>query len=144
MIKVEFHKLNEVANELLKYAVITTAYKDNWIFVRHRERTSWEIPGGRREQNEDILKTAERELIEETGATQFSIKAICVYSVTVELEKTYGLLAYAEVHEFGKDLTLEIVEREAFKEIPTELTYPLIQPLLLEFVKKHRLEKQNR
>ena len=30
---------------------------------------------------EDILSTAKRELMEETGATDFTIKPICVYSV---------------------------------------------------------------
>jgi len=134
MIKVEFYKLDKVADELLKYAVIATVDKGNWIFVRHRDRMTWEIPGGRREPNEKILKTAERELVEETGASQFSMKAICVYSVTIKSEKSYGLLAYAEVDEFEKALTLEIGEREAFSELPTDLTYPLIQPKLLEFV----------
>jgi len=134
MIKVEFYKSDEVADELLKYAVIATAEKDKWVFVRHRERSTWEIPGGRREPNEDILKTAERELIEETGATKYSIQSLCVYSVSIEKKKTYGLLAFAEVQEFGKALTHEICERKAFSETPTELTYPLIQPKLLKFV----------
>ena len=35
-----------------------------------------------REVGEDILETAKRELQEETGAIQFDIKPICVYSVT--------------------------------------------------------------
>jgi len=134
MIKVEFYKSDEVADELLKYAVIATLEKDKWVFVRHRERNTWEIPGGRREPNEDILKTAERELIEETGATQYSLETICHYSVSIESKKTYGLLAFAEVQEFGKALTLEIGEKKAFSEMPAELTYPLIQPKLLEFV----------
>ncbi|RZT95827.1 8-oxo-dGTP diphosphatase [Ancylomarina subtilis] len=144
MLKVEFHTLNEVANDSLKYAVIVTAdSKGNWIFVKHRERTTWEIPGGRRESNEDILKTAERELIEETGATRFSLKAICIYSVSVDSEKTYGLLAYADVQEFGEALTLEITEKKAYSEMPAELTYPFIQPLLLDHVVKERMRKQN-
>jgi len=134
MIKVQFYKLDEVADELLKYAVIATLDKDKWIFVRHRERSTWEIPGGRREPHEAILKTAERELIEETGATKYSMKALCIYSVSIDKKKTYGLLALAEVQEFGKTLTLEIGEMEAFSEMPPELTYPLIQPKLLEFV----------
>jgi len=143
MIKVEFYKLDEVADERLKYAVIATAEKGKWIFVRHKERTTWEIPGGRREVNEAILKTAERELIEETGATQFRMNAICLYSVSIESEKTYGLLAYAEVDEFGKALTLEIGEREAFSETPNELTYPLIQPKLIAFVENVLNQKAN-
>lgn len=34
-----------------------------------------------REENENILETAKRELYEETGAIDFKIKPICVYSV---------------------------------------------------------------
>ncbi|RXQ95904.1 NUDIX domain-containing protein [Ancylomarina salipaludis] len=144
MIKVDFHPSGEVTEELLKYAVIVTAdNKGNWIFVRHKERTTWEIPGGRHEPNEEIIKTAERELIEETGATRFSLKAICIYSVSIDSNITYGLLAYAEVQEFGKTLTLEIAEKRAFGELPTELTYPMIQPLLFEHAIKNKMVKQN-
>lgn len=35
--------------------------------------------GGHRESGEDIFSTANRELMEETGATNFTIKPICVY-----------------------------------------------------------------
>lgn len=38
--------------------------------------------GGHREDGEDILETAKRELYEETGAITFDITPICIYSVT--------------------------------------------------------------
>lgn len=56
------------------------------------------MPGGHREAGENILETAKRELQEETGATKFEIKPICVYSVTGKTrvndtgEETFGLL----------------------------------------------------
>ena len=55
---------------------------------------------------EDILETAKRELQEETGAIQFDINPICVYSVTGKNsvnetgEETFGLLCFAEIREF--------------------------------------------
>lgn len=137
MFKVEILDSAPIANDSFKYAVIVTRYKDEWIFVRHEDRLTWEVPGGRREANENILLTAERELREETGATKFELKAICAYSVTAGLEKSYGLLCYSEVYEFGNDLLNEICERSVFKAMPKDLTYPQIQPILFEFVLNH-------
>ena len=46
------------------------------IFCKHRERDTYEVPGGHRESGEDILSIAKRELMEETGAIDFTIKLI--------------------------------------------------------------------
>lgn len=134
-IQVDFHSVSDVADHAFKYAVIMSQYKGKWIFVRHRERTTWEIPGGRREVNEAILKTAERELMEETGATQFHLTPMTAYSVKRDSERTYGLLCYAEILAFGNPLTMEIVEIKGFEELPNELTYPFIQSEIFNYVK---------
>lgn len=47
--------------------------------LTHEERDTWKIPGGRREECEDIADTGSRELREETGALKFQIKSVCVY-----------------------------------------------------------------
>ncbi len=70
-------------------------YNDKWIFVMHRERATWELRGGKREDNETILQTAERELREETGAQKFELKPHYSYSVSGESKKSFGLLCYA-------------------------------------------------
>ena len=131
---VKYYPIEDVTDHVLEYAVIMAKYNGKWIFVRHEERNTWEIPGGRRELNEDIVKTAERELIEETGAKRFELKPVCVYSVSRDLEKSYGLLCYAEIFEFGNPLELEICEIKEFEELPKDLTYPLIQPELFNKV----------
>lgn len=134
MFKIEFFDPSDVDERLLKYAVIVTKFKSKWIFVRHEERSTWEIPGGRREYNEKILETAERELVEETGAKAFNLKPISIYSVTNGNEKSYGLLCYAEIIEFGNPLCMEICEIAECDSMPENLTYPSIQPHLFEKV----------
>jgi len=95
---VKFHEHEQIPNKLLKFAVIFMArYKNKWIFCRHKERNTYEIPGGHREPDENIDHTAERELAEETGAVQFSIEPICFYSVTSKAKQhmeNYTLLRF--------------------------------------------------
>ncbi len=79
MTKVKFY--DSVSDELLKFAVIISKTQGKWVFCKHKERDTYEVPGGHREENEDILDTARRELYEETGALKFELKPICVYSV---------------------------------------------------------------
>ena len=87
---------------------------------------------------EDILETAKRELQEETGAIKFEIKPICVYSVTGKTivndtgEETFGLLCFAEITEFAKELHSEMEKVVLMDELPENWTYPLIQPKLIE------------
>lgn len=67
MPKINFYELNTVENIQLKFAIIVSRYKEKWVFVKHKERLTWEIPGGHREENENINLTASRELIEENS-----------------------------------------------------------------------------
>ena len=127
---VEFHEVEDVADHVLIFAVIMAKYEGQWLFVRHEDRTTWEIPGGKREPGESILKTAERELVEESGAMDFHLEPIMAYSVTRKNERSYGLLCYAEVLKLGNALELEICEVKPFDHLPQELTYPSIQPIL--------------
>ena len=80
MTKVQFY--DQVDDQKLKFAVIVTKTNGRWVFCKHRERDTLEVPGGHREPGEDILSTAKRELYEETGAVDFTIEPVCVYSVT--------------------------------------------------------------
>ena len=79
-LEVKFY--DTVNDELLKFAVIISQSNGKWVFCKHKERDTYEVPGGHREAGEDIFETAKRELQEETGAIKFEIKPICVYSVT--------------------------------------------------------------
>ena len=80
MTKVNFY--DSINDSMLKFAVIIARHNGKWVFCKHKERNTWEAPGGHREDGEDILETAKRELYEETGAITFDITPICIYSVT--------------------------------------------------------------
>lgn len=133
---------DSIEDELLKFAVIISKHNGKWVFCKHKERDTYEVPGGHREAGEDILTTAKRELMEETGALEFSISPVCVYSVTGKNrvnqtgEETFGMLFFAEVETFSPDLHSEMEAVSFFAELPTAWTYPLIQPLLIQEFRK--------
>ena len=141
MIEVKFY--DQVADELLKFAVIISRTENKWVFCKHKERDTYEIPGGRREERETILETANRELYEETGAIKYEITPICVYSVIGKTrvnengDESFGMLYFANIETFEKVLHSEMEKVELFDELPKDWTYPLIQPKLIE-------EAQNR
>ena len=124
-------------DDLLKFAVIISKSNSKWVFCKHRDRDTYEVPGGHREAGELIEDTARRELKEETGALEFSITPICVYSVTGKNrvndtgEETYGMLYFADITEFEEELHSEMEKVVLLDELPDEWTYPLIQPLLI-------------
>lgn len=129
---------DKVDDQLLSFAVIVAKYEDQWVFCKHKDRETYEVPGGHREAGEDILETAKRELYEETGATEYEIRPVCVYSVRQAVdaqnssEETFGMLYYAEIHRFDALPGYEI-EKIIFQEdYPQHWTYPLIQPVLME------------
>ena len=128
---------DKIDDDLLKFAVIISKSNSKWVFCKHRDRDTYEVPGGHREAGELIEDTARRELKEETGALEFSITPICVYSVTGKNrvndtgEETYGMLYFADITEFEEELHSEMEKAVLLDELPDEWTYPLIQPLLI-------------
>ena len=142
MLEVKFY--DTVDDSLLKFAVIISQSNGKWVFCKHKERDTYEAPGGHREVGEDILETAKRELQEETGAVKFDIEPLCVYSVTGKNsvnetgEESFGLLCFAEINEFSGKLESEIEKVELMDELPENWTYPLIQPKLIEEWKRRQ------
>lgn len=93
----------------MKFAVVISQSNGKWVICKHKERDTYEVPGGHREGGENIFETAKRELQEETGVVEFELKPICVYSVTGKNrvndtgEETFGLLCFAEITAFAKN-----------------------------------------
>jgi 8-oxo-dGTP diphosphatase len=142
MVKVEFYEPEYMPEGKLTYSVISARFNGNWVFVRHRERQTIEIPGGHIEANETPLEAAIRELKEETGASEFTIECVATYSVTINGTTGYGRLYFAEVSEMGEPADrYEIGEVFLMGTLPDNLTYPLIQPVLLDRVIRYIQER---
>ena len=140
MLEVKFY--DNADDSLLKFAVIISKSNGKWIFCKHKERNTYEIPGGHREAGESILDAAKRELKEETGAVDFTIKPVCAYSVKGKTrvnenadDKTFGMLFVADIYSF-EEIRSEIEKIILTDELIDNWTYPLIQPKLIQEAQK--------
>jgi 8-oxo-dGTP diphosphatase len=135
MLEVKFY--DEVEDSLLHFAVIIAKHDNKWVFCKHKNRNTYEVPGGHRDVGEDILETAKRELFEETGAREYTIVPVCIYSVYgndgVIHNKTesFGMVYYADIKTFDALPSFEMEKIEFFHEVPKDLTYPAVHPLIL-------------
>lgn len=129
--EVRFYESAE--DSLVKFAVILARAGGKWVFCKHRERTTLEVPGGHREAGETVDEAARRELREETGAKEFTIRPVCVYSVVRDDgPESFGGLYAAEIESF-EEVHSEIEKIVLLDEPPEDnWTYPEIQPHLLE------------
>ena len=105
MTEVKFY--DNTDDNLLKFAVIISKANGKFVLCKHKERNTYEIPGGHREKGETVLEAAKRELKEETGAVDFTIKPVCVYSVKGKTRvnenvdnETFGMLYVADIFSF--------------------------------------------
>ncbi|MCU0455476.1 MAG: NUDIX domain-containing protein [Bacteroidales bacterium] len=129
MVKVNFFDPEFVPEGKLTYSVIAASFRGEWLFVKHRLRDTWEIPGGHIEEGESSSEAASRELTEETGALDFDLECVATYSVEKEGKTGYGRLYFAEVKRSGAiNDDSEIEEVMLSDHLPNDLTYPDIQP----------------
>ena len=128
MIDVKFYGQCPVSDDTIGFAVIAARLGNKWLLCRHKERNTWEIPGGHHEFGETIDQAARRELFEETGARKYTLHRLYAYSVTTDGEISYGMLYLADIEELGAlPEDSEIGEVKLFDILPDNLTYPEIQ-----------------
>ena len=136
MTKVTFYPAGHIPDSRLVFAVIAARYEDRWLFCRHKDRQTWEIPGGHREAGETVEEAAARELWEETGAMEAEITPLCIYQV--EQQERCGMLFFAQITKLGPlPAESEIAECRLWDSLPDDLTYPGIQPALFEKAKEY-------
>jgi 8-oxo-dGTP diphosphatase len=128
----------------LTYSVIAAKYDNGWLYVRHHKRKTWEIPGGHIEKDETADKAARRELMEETGALDFTIECVSTYSVLKNGKTGFGRLYLAEISTLGPvPDTSEIAEVKIMDSLPENLTHPDIQPHLYQRVLEHLSDRDS-
>lgn len=135
MTNVSFYHLGSLSDDFLEFVVIAARYRNQWLFVRHKARGTWEIPGGHREPGETLAEAARRELWEETGAVDAEISPVCVYSVEKNGKVSYGMLYFAIVEKLDElPQEFEMEEILLTEKLPEMLTYPDIQPELFSCI----------
>lgn len=114
--------------------------EDKFLMVENDRFDHMYSVGGRIKFGETAEEAVVREVYEETGAVDFDMKPICVYSVIAEDnfdgEESFGMLYYADIKSFEKELHSEIERIMITDELPAAWTYPEIQPKLIEEAKE--------
>jgi len=126
--KVELHTINELQN--YRYVIIFARYQNKWLYSRHKDRETFESPGGHIEPGETPLQAAKRELYEETGALVFNIQPAFDYSVHTSVDFANGQVFFAQIEQLGPLPESEICEVRLYDTIPDKMTYPQVLPVL--------------
>ena len=85
-------------------------------------------------------KQQKRELYEESGAIDFEIEPLCDYWAGVEGTDDWanGMVFHAIIRKLGDIPKSEMAEIKQFDELPQNLTYPDITPVLFQYLFENR------
>jgi len=113
------------------YVVIAVRYDGGWLFVRHRKRGGYELPAGHPDKGEDSVEAAVRELMEETGALDFTLEPVTYYYVDTGSGKKFGRLFLAYVDTLGEITDKHEIEGvKVFRRLPRDLSLSEVMTLL--------------
>ncbi|MEX0987014.1 MAG: NUDIX domain-containing protein [Bacteroidales bacterium] len=121
----------------LTYVVIGAREMEHWIFVRHQERDSWELPAGHIEEHESADEAAKRELYEETGTVRSDLRALYDYSIEIGGQTFIGRIFFADVTQRGPLPVSEIAEIMISKTSPQPATYPEAHKRFIDILEKY-------
>ena len=94
MLEVRFY--DKIEDSQLDFAVIIARTGEKWVFCKHKERDTYEVPGGHREAGETIEEAANRELKEETGVVDLNMEK-SLHAIAEAVEKGAELVLFPEV-----------------------------------------------
>ena len=135
--KIKYHKPGSLERDRLIYVIIGARTDGKWIFVRHRDRQTWELPAGHIEEGESPDAAARRELYEETGTIQAHIRPLFDYTVETNGRYGAGRLYLAEVIKRADLPESEIGEIQIAAVSPEPATYPEAHRSFLKVLDKH-------
>ncbi|MFA6074282.1 MAG: NUDIX domain-containing protein [Negativicutes bacterium] len=118
------------------YVVMVSQYNEKWFMVRHKDRSTWEFPGGHVELGETAVEAAHREMYEETGVVEHQLTELLHYRVTSNGLVSYGCLFFSKVNELGIKPESEIAEYRLFEELPENLTYAEVYQQIIPYAKQ--------
>lgn len=144
MLKVAFHPPDFVPDCGLTYVIIGAIYQNRWVFIRHKHRKAYELPAGHIKPSEDTDLAARRELEEETGAMDYSIKCIATYTVNEDGSYRAGRLFFAAISVMGEEIDTGEIDELLFSiSLPEEISFPYVQTVLFDYLEKYRARQIN-
>jgi 8-oxo-dGTP diphosphatase len=126
-LNIEF--FNRENDNKIKYVVCCVNTPDGYVWCRKKGFNTWELPGGKVDEGENIYDAVVREIKEETGGIvePYSVVHICEYNIIIDNVKLdRGMLCYVWCDDFEHlDSSFEMEEIMFSKTIPRNLTYPI-------------------
>ena len=127
-LKCRIHPIGEL--QTYKYVVVCSRYDGKWLLSRHKQRDTWETQGGHIETGETPLEAARRDLYEESGVVDAILRPVCDYYGYDSQSHSNGMVFLAQIRHLGTLPQSEMKEVRLFAELPQNLTYPDVTPLL--------------
>ena len=142
MLQIKFHPPGYYPDCGFSYVVIGSRYNGRWVFIRHRQRRSYEIPAGRINEHEDTDMAAGRELEEETGAKRYKIECIASYTILENNKLRAGRLYYALIEEMEEQWDDSEIEGVILSDhLPEISSFPYVQSVLFRFLEEYHGSK---
>ena len=124
-----------------KYVVILSEYRGKILLSQHKNRTTWETQGGHIEPGETPLEAARRELFEESGALEYEISPLCDYWAGTPEDWANGMVFRAKITKLGPLPQSEMARVGTFDQLPENLTYPAITPVLFDCLRRSQARR---